>query len=108
VAKHPQSLEQWLDWQLRLHPREIELGLDRVRAVWQRLAAPAPARTVITVGGTNGKGSTVAFLEAMLRAGGQRAGAFTSPHLLRYNERVRVQGVDASDATLNRVRAHRS
>ena len=100
MTKHPQSLEQWLDWQLRLHPREIELGLDRVRAVWQRLAAPAPARTVITVGGTNGKGSTVAFLEAILRAGGQRVGAFTSPHLLRYNERIRVHGVDASDGML--------
>ena len=100
MATPPQSLEQWLQWQLRLHPREIELGLDRVRAVWQRLGAPAPARIVITVGGTNGKGSTVAFLEAILRAGGQRVGAFTSPHLLRYNERVRVQGVDANDATL--------
>ncbi len=96
----PQTLDQWLDWQLRLHPREIELGLDRVRAVWQRLGAPAPARIVITVGGTNGKGSTVAFLESILRAGGHRVGAFTSPHLLRYNERVRVHGTDASDPML--------
>ena len=94
------TLDHWLDWQLRSHPREIELGLDRVRAVWQRLGAPAPARIVITVGGTNGKGSTVAFLESILRAGGHRVGAFTSPHLLRYNERVRVQGIDASDAVL--------
>lgn len=96
----PRTLDDWLAWQLRLHPREIELGLDRVREVWIRLGAPAPARTVITVGGTNGKGSTVAFLEAMLRAGGQRVGAFTSPHLLRYNERVRIHGEDASDAQL--------
>lgn len=85
---------------MRLHPREIELGLDRVRAVWQRLGAPAPAKTVITVGGTNGKGSTVAFLEAILLAGGHRVGAFTSPHLLKYNERVRVQGEDATDTEL--------
>jgi hypothetical protein len=63
------TLDEWLAWQSRLHPREIELGLDRVRAVWNELGSPAPARTVITVGGTNGKGSTVAFLEAILRAG---------------------------------------
>ena len=97
---HPQTLDQWLDRQLRSHPREIELGLDRVCAVWQRLGAPVPARIVITVGGTNGKGSTVAFLESILRAGGHRVGAFTSPHLLRYNERIRVQGADASDSML--------
>ena len=97
---HPQTLDQWLDRQLRSHPREIELGLDRVRSVWQRLGAPAPASIVITVGGTNGKGSTVAFLESILRAGGHRVGAFTSPHLLRYNERIRVQGADASDSML--------
>ena len=100
MTMQSRTLDQWLEWQLRSHPREIELGLDRVRAVWQRLAAPAPAGTVITVGGTNGKGSTVAFLESILRAGGHRVGAFTSPHLLRYNERVRVQGVDASDQML--------
>lgn len=94
------TLQDWLDWQLRLHPREIELGLDRVREVWMRLGAPAPAATVISVGGTNGKGSTVAFLEAMLAAGGHRVGAFTSPHLLRYNERVRVAGEEADDEAL--------
>src|SRR5689334_14959058 len=94
------DLAGWLDYQQRVHPRAIELGLDRVRAVWQRLGAPRPAPCVITVGGTNGKGSTVAFLEAMLRADGKRVGAYTSPHLLRYNERVRIDGIDADDATL--------
>jgi len=94
------DLAAWLDYQQHVHPRAIELGLDRVRAVWQRLGARWPARTVITVGGTNGKGSTVAFLEAMLRADGKRVGAYTSPHLLRYNERVRIDGVDASDDAL--------
>ncbi len=94
------GLSDWLDYQQRVHPRAIELGLDRVRAVWQRLGAPSPARTVITVGGTNGKGSTVAFLEAMLRADGRRVGAYTSPHLLRYNERVRIDGAEATDAAL--------
>ncbi|MBS0431374.1 MAG: bifunctional folylpolyglutamate synthase/dihydrofolate synthase, partial [Proteobacteria bacterium] len=71
------TLEQWLDYQQRVHARGIDLGLDRVREVWRRMGAPAIARTVITVGGTNGKGSTVAFLEAMLRAGGMRVGAYT-------------------------------
>jgi dihydrofolate synthase/folylpolyglutamate synthase len=94
------SLSDWLDHQQRVHPRAIELGLERVREVWQRLGAPAPAPVVVTVGGTNGKGSTVAFLEAMLAASGKRVGAYTSPHLLSYNERVRVAGADAGDATL--------
>jgi len=56
------TLAEWLDYQQRVHPRSIELGLERVREVWQRLGEPRPAPTVITVGGTNGKGSTVAFL----------------------------------------------
>ena len=94
------TLEDWLDYQQRVHPRSIELGLDRVRAVWQRMGARRPAPVVITVGGTNGKGSTVAFLEAMLAADGKRVGCYTSPHLLHYNERVRVVGEDASDAAL--------
>src|SRR5215467_5505876 len=94
------DLAAWLDYQQRVHPRAIELGLDRVRAVWQQLGAPRPAPIVVTVGGTNGKGSTVAFLEAMLRADGKRVGAYTSPHLLRYNERVRVDGADVPDDLL--------
>jgi len=95
-----QTLAEWLEYQQRLHARGIDLGLDRVREVWRRMGAPPIARTVITVGGTNGKGSTVAFLEAMLRAGGLRAGAYTSPHILRYNERVRISGADADDDAL--------
>jgi len=96
----PSTLADWLDHQQRVHPRAIALGLDRVREVWRRLGAPAPAPVVVTIGGTNGKGSTVAFLEAMLAAAGKRVGAYTSPHLLRYNERVRVAGNDAGDAEL--------
>src|SRR4051812_19244108 len=96
----PMTLDDWLDYQQRIHPRSVELGLDRVGEVWRRLGAPRPAPVVITVGGTNGKGSTVAFLEAMLRAAGHRVGAYTSPHLLRYNERVRVAGQDAADAAI--------
>ncbi len=99
-AARKKTLDGWLDYQQRVHPRSIELGLERVREVWQRLGAPAPAPVVITVGGTNGKGSTVAFLEAMLTAMGKRVGCYTSPHLQRYNERVRLLGREASDAEL--------
>ena len=94
------DLAGWLQYQERINPRTIELGLARVRAVWEAMGAPRPAPTVITVGGTNGKGSTVAFLEAMLQAAGYRVGSFTSPHLLRYNERVRIDGKDIDDAAL--------
>ena len=94
------TLAEWLDYQQRVHPRAIELGLQRVAEVWRRLGAPRPAPVVITIGGTNGKGSTVAFLEAMLAAADKRVGAYTSPHLLRYNERVRVLGAEASDVAL--------
>jgi dihydrofolate synthase/folylpolyglutamate synthase len=94
------TLAEWLAYQEHVHPRGIDLGLERVRGVWQRMGAPAPARRVVTVGGTNGKGSTVALLEAMAQGAGLRVGAFTSPHLLAYNERVRIDGRDADDAAL--------
>ncbi|PJK00719.1 bifunctional tetrahydrofolate synthase/dihydrofolate synthase [Lysobacteraceae bacterium NML91-0213] len=96
----PNTLPEWLEYIERQHPRSIELGLDRVRAVAARMGLVAPARQVITVGGTNGKGSTVAFIEAMARAAGWRVGAYTSPHLLRYNERVRIDGDEVDDAAL--------
>lgn len=95
----PQSLAGWLDFIERQHVKTIELGLTRVREVWARLGA-LPAIPVITVGGTNGKGSTCALLEHILRAAGYRVGVYASPHLLRYNERVRIAGVEASDAQL--------
>jgi dihydrofolate synthase/folylpolyglutamate synthase len=91
------TLQEWLDWQATLHPSEIELGLERVRRVWERLQPATFTPKVITVGGTNGKGSSVAFLESILRAGGYRVGCYTSPHLLRYNERIRIDGCEASD-----------
>jgi dihydrofolate synthase / folylpolyglutamate synthase len=92
------SLQDWLALQHSTHPSNIDLGLERVRSVAQRLALLPFMMQVITVAGTNGKGSTVAHLEALLGAAGQRCGTFTSPHLLRYNERVRVAGAEASDA----------
>lgn len=94
------DLPQWLAYQQRQHPDAIALGLDRVRELAQRLGLSRPAGHVITVAGTNGKGSTVAFIEAIARAAGLRVGAYTSPHLLRYNERVRIDGVDADEAAL--------
>jgi dihydrofolate synthase/folylpolyglutamate synthase len=94
------TLAEWLVYQEQVNVRSIELGLDRVREVWQRMGAPRPAPLVITVGGTNGKGSTVALLEAMLRAAGYRVGCYTSPHLLTYNERIRIDGADADDDSL--------
>ena len=94
------TLSDWLAYIERQHPTSIALGLDRVRAVATRLGLGQPARHTITVGGTNGKGSTVAFLEAIARAQGLRVGAYTSPHLLRYHERVRIDGREVDDAAL--------
>ena len=93
------TLAAWLEFIERQHPKTIALGLDRVAAVFQRMriALDVP---VITVAGTNGKGSTCAMLEAMLRAGGYRTALYTSPHLERYNERVRIAGEEASDEAL--------
>lgn len=83
-----------------LHPRSIDLGLERVHAVLTAMTLRHPPYRVITVGGTNGKGSTVAMLDAILRTAGYGVGSYTSPHLLRYNERVRVNGRIVTDAEL--------
>src|SRR5690606_34141019 len=94
------TLGEWLEFIEQQHPNSIELGLDRVREVAARMSLGRPARKVITVAGTNGKGSTVAFIEAVARADGWRTGAYTSPHLLAYNERVRIGGRDVGDEAL--------
>jgi len=94
------TLCEWLELQERVHARSIDLGLERVALVARALELSQPRYRVITVAGTNGKGSTVAFLDALLRAAGYRTGTLTSPHLLRYNERVRLDGAQASDASL--------
>lgn len=94
------TLADWLAWQEQLHPQAIDLGLDRVAAVARRLDVLRPAPVVISVAGTNGKGSTVAMLESILRTSGRRVGAYTSPHLIRYNERIRIDGREASDDEL--------
>lgn len=94
------TLSDWLVYIERQHPKTIAMGLERIRVVADAMALPRPARHVITIAGTNGKGSTVAFVEAIARAAGWQVGAYTSPHLLHYNERVRIDGEDTDDALL--------
>ena len=95
----PTTLEGWLAYLETLHPKAIALGLERVALVHSRMDASL-ACPVITVTGTNGKGSTCAMLEAMYRCAGHRTGLYTSPHLLRYNERVRIDGEAERDDAL--------
>ena len=94
------TLAEWLTLQESVHPKSIDMGLERVSAVAQALGVAAPGFPVITVGGTNGKGSVVAHLDALLGALGARTGMFTSPHFLHYNERIRVVGGEVPDAEL--------
>lgn len=100
TTARPQTLSDWLSYIEQQHPATIDMGLDRVRTVAQAMGLGAPAERSIVVGGTNGKGSTVAFIEAIARAAGWKVGAYTSPHVLRYNERVRIDGQDATDDDL--------
>jgi dihydrofolate synthase/folylpolyglutamate synthase len=94
------TLDEWLTLQESVHPQSIDMGLERVSQVARALGVAVPASPVITVAGTNGKGSVVAHLEALLRALGVHAGVFTSPHLVRYNERIRIGGSEVDDADL--------
>lgn len=95
-----QNLNEWLAWQETLHATAIDLGLDRIKEVAERLQLLQPAFPIITVAGTNGKGSTVALLSAILHSADYQFGAYTSPHILRYNERIVVNGVQATDELL--------
>lgn len=114
------QLQQWLDWQENLHPSEIELGLQRLKQVLYRLYPQfsLPARqtvdmpyTVITIAGTNGKGSTVAMLESILTQAGYTIGTYTSPHLQQYNERIRINKIPVDDQLIcdafSRINKHR-
>ena len=91
------SLHEWLDWQESLHSSTIELGLERVAEVFKRLHSSLPSIPVITVAGTNGKGSSVALLESIYQQAGYQTGVYTSPHLLRYNERIHLNAEEVSD-----------
>ena len=97
---HHHSLADWLAWQETLNPAEIELGLERIRKVAGQLALEPPSGAVFVVTGTNGKGSCASFIDAMLRSGGVRTGLYTSPHLIKYNERIRIAGAPVDDEAL--------
>jgi dihydrofolate synthase/folylpolyglutamate synthase len=93
------QLNEWLARLETYSAQEIDLGLERVQLLLQRLNLSLP-KTIFHVAGTNGKGSSVAMLEALLLTTGDKVGCYTSPHLLRYNERIRVDGAEASDAQI--------
>jgi dihydrofolate synthase/folylpolyglutamate synthase len=95
----PATLAGWLRYIETLHPATVELGLARVDAVAKRMSIAVSCPT-ITVAGTNGKGSTCALLDSMLRHAGYRTALYTSPHLIRFNERIRIDGVEATDAAI--------
>ena len=105
------SLEQWLAYQTQVHPQAIDLGLDRLHVVLERLQWQQPQIPVITVAGTNGKGSVSAYCEAIMRAAGFRVGTFTSPHLRSYQERIRIHdrlaGSDELVAAFEQIEAAR-
>jgi dihydrofolate synthase/folylpolyglutamate synthase len=94
------TLADWLTWQEQLHPQAIDLGLERVGRVWARLRPAGLGLPAVVVAGTNGKGSCVALLESILQAAGYRTGCYTSPHLLRYHERIRLDGTPVEDTAL--------
>ncbi|MBC6413449.1 MAG: bifunctional tetrahydrofolate synthase/dihydrofolate synthase [Chromatiales bacterium] len=110
-ADYSAELQLWLDKHRHTHPQEIDLGLHRVRAVADNMQLLNPEQTVVTVAGTNGKGSTVALLESMLRAAGYKTASYTSPHMHRYNERIKINNRCLSDGELCRsfemIEAHR-
>jgi dihydrofolate synthase/folylpolyglutamate synthase len=94
------TLEEWLTHQERVHPQSIDLGLERLECVLRRLDWRQPSVPVITIAGTNGKGSVAAHATAILRAAGHRVGTFTSPHLRDYRERIRIDGEKVEEAAL--------
>ncbi len=91
------TLSEWLDWQQTLHLLSIDLGLERIRLVAKKLQLLHLPFPIISVAGTNGKGSSTAMLQSIYQQAGYKTGVYTSPHLLRYNERISIAGVEASD-----------
>jgi dihydrofolate synthase / folylpolyglutamate synthase len=100
VSLVPSTVEQWLAYQAQVHPRAIDLSLERLTEVLARLQWRRPQLPVITVAGTNGKGSVVAICASILAAAGCKVGTFTSPHLRDYRERIRVADRNVEDAQL--------
>ena len=97
IPNRQSNLTEWVDWLLQLHAQEIDLGLDRIRLVADAMQLTRPAPLVISVAGTNGKGSSVALLVAILKAAGYNVGAYTSPHIQFFNERIQINGNAVSD-----------
>jgi len=95
-----QGLDYWLRYISSVHPRDIELGLDRIRLVATNLGIKKPAPKVVVVAGTNGKGSCVASLEAILLAANYKTASYTSPHIHRYTERIKINGSEVSEEIL--------
>src|SRR5579871_5066580 len=95
-----QLLTQWLSYIESLHPKSIELGLERVKTVAFALDIFPNKVKIMTIAGTNGKGSCAAFSEAILLSAGYHTAVYTSPHLLRFNERIRINGVEVLDQDL--------
>ena len=93
-------LDKWLEWQESLHFTAIELGLERCKRVADNMGLLKPSYNVISVAGTNGKGSSVTLLDKILRNAGHKVGRYTSPHLLKYNERICINGEEVSDTEL--------
>jgi len=100
TERNEYDLAQWLSWMEQSHPTEIDLGLDRIRQVAGRLSLDFGSAKVVTVAGTNGKGSTQKMLESVLAGNGHRVGCYSSPHFIHYNERVRLCGHNATDEQL--------
>lgn len=94
------NLSEWLKWQETLHFKNIELGLDRCTKIGKIMGLLNPGFTVVSVGGTNGKGSSIAMLDIILRNAGYKTGCYTSPHFIQYNERIKINGVCVSDEML--------
>ncbi len=111
MSTRPRTLAEWLSHQERVHSRSIDLGLERIRCVLTRLQWRAPPAPVITIAGTNGKGSVASYCDAILRAAHRKVGLFTSPHLVDYRERIRIDGecveADALCAAFERIEAAR-
>ena len=98
--ENKRTLDDWLNWQETLMEETIVLGLDRVQVVYDRLFPDGVPYSVITIAGTNGKGSTVSFIDSIYRQSKFKIGRSTSPHLLKYNERYAIDGIDVSDEVI--------
>ena len=94
------TVNEWLDWQQTVHPLNIDFKLERILSVYEKLNISSVAKKVITVAGTNGKGSTVSFLESVLSKTNYNVGTFTSPHILKYNERIKINQKEIDDESL--------